>query len=97
MERRISPRRKTMLPIVKNYVFPWLLTVRYSQLRMAKKKAAHVRSAHAASKDANSYLPSSVEHASSQRWMRCLIVAADSRFSGGSRFFHAFLREDKKG
>ena len=86
-----------MLPMVKSFVFPLLLTVRYSQLRMAKKNAAHVRSAHVASKDAKSNVPSVVEHASSQRWMRCLMVAADSRFSGGSRFFHAFLREDKKG
>jgi hypothetical protein len=42
-------------------------------------------------------LPSVVVHASVHIWMRCLIVTADSRFSGGSRFFHAFLREDKKG
>ena len=94
---------KVMLPIVSNLVLPREGTVKYSQLRIAKKNAQPAKSTMYASKVVNSktiLVGSPLDFRTQQRIhmnRKCFMVIAFSRFSGGSRLDHARLRDARRG
>ena len=74
-----------MLPRTRSFVRPLVWTLRYSQLRFAKKKAAQTRIAAKAVRPMGSFL-----WAVLYMKMRCFGVTAFCRWTGGSTFVQAF-------
>ena len=84
-------------PMVRSLVFPRCGTVEYSQLRMAKKKAAQTRSAMHELKEAESMVCFEDMQEERQRNFKCFPVIAFSLFLGGSSLDQAWMSDPMRG